>query len=54
MTSAFSTNDTECLNRETDHGLAVGDLNEIWNVQRLDECVKWINLYQFGKVSVHF
>lgn len=51
MTSAFSTNDTECLSRDTEHQIDIENIDEIWNEQRLNECVKWINTYQYDKVS---
>lgn len=52
MTSAFSTNDTECLSRDAEHELDVESLDEIWSEQRLSECVKWINTHQFDKVCI--
>lgn len=51
MTSAFSTNDTECLNRPTIQDLDVKNLDEIWNEQRLTECIEWISAHQFERVS---
>lgn len=52
MTSAFSTNDTENVSRQTEHVISVGNLNEIWDEHRLDECVKWIELGECKKVSI--
>lgn len=52
MTSAFSTNDTECLSRSTEHQLAVESLEEIWNQQRLSECVNWLNEHHYDKVCI--
>lgn len=52
MTSAFSSNDTECLSRDTEHEIDVEGIEDIWDEQRLDECVKWINTNQFAKVSI--
>lgn len=52
MTSAFSSNDTDCLNRVTEHEIDVENIDEIWDERRLDECVKWINSHQYDKVSV--
>lgn len=54
MSSAFSTADTECLSRDTEHELNVDSLDEIWTEQRLSECVKWINTHQFQKVCIVF
>lgn len=53
MTSAFSTNDAECLARETEHSVhdAV-DFEQIWDKQRLAECIKFIHSHQFNKVSI--
>lgn len=50
MTSAFSSNDTECLSRNTEHEINIENLYEIWDEQRLNECVKWINTQQYDKV----
>lgn len=52
MTSAFSTSDAECLNRNTEHDIEIIHLEEIWNDERLDECVSWIKENQFQKVSL--
>lgn len=52
MTSAFSSNDTECLSRDTEHEIDVENIDEIWDENRLGECIKWINAHQFDKVSV--
>lgn len=53
MTSAFSSSDTECLSRNTEHEIDIENLNEIWNEQRLNECVNWINTHQFEKVCLY-
>lgn len=50
MASTFSTNDTECLGRATEHELEINSLDDIWNDQRLNECVLWIKENQFQKV----
>lgn len=52
MSSAFSTNDADNLNRQTEHVNRVENLNEIWNKQRLDECIKWIDSHQYENVSI--
>lgn len=55
MTSAFSTNDTECLNRETEHNIhAAANFDQIWDKQRQNECVQFIDSHQFNKVSIPF
>lgn len=55
MSSAFSTNDTECLNRETEHSIHdAADFQQIWDKQRLKECVQFIDSHQFNKVSIPF
>lgn len=58
MSSAFSTSDTECLNRETEHSVydAAADFDQIWDKQRLNQCVQFIDSHQFHKVSnsIHF
>lgn len=51
MTSAFSTN-AECLSRLTEHDIDIINLEEIWNDERLDECVLWIKEKHFQKVSL--
>lgn len=51
MTSAFNSNDAECINRDTEHEIEVKCLDEIWNSQRLNECTTWIDCNQFKKVS---
>lgn len=51
MTSAFSTNDVECMSRETEHEVDVETIDEIWDEQILNKCVKWIKTHQFDKVS---
>lgn len=58
MSSTFSTNVTECLNRETEqsaYGAAI-DFEQIWDKNRLNECVQFIDSKQCNKVSIalHF
>lgn len=56
MSSAFSTSDTECLNRETEqnvHG-AAAELEQIWDKHRLNECVQFIDSNECNKVSFKF
>lgn len=53
MASAFSTNDAECLNRNTEHNIDIINLHEIWNDERLNECVSWIRENHFQKVSFY-
>lgn len=52
MTSAFSTSDGECLNRNTMHDIDIINLEDIWNDERLNECVSWIRENHFQKVSI--
>ena len=55
MSSAFSTNDTECLNRETEHNVHdATEFEQIWDQQRLNDCIQFINSQQFNKVSISF
>lgn len=53
MTSAFSTNDAECLSREAEHEINISSIDEIWNENRLNECVLWIKENQFQKVRTN-
>lgn len=54
MSSAFSTSDTECLNRETEHSVhdAAADFDQIWDKQRLNECLRFIDSHQCNKASI--
>lgn len=54
MSSAFSTSDTECLNRETEHSVhdAAANFDQIWDKQRLNECLQFIDSHQCNKASI--
>lgn len=52
MTSAFSTNDTECLSREIEQNYDVKEFKQIWSESRLDECSRWIQKNNFTKVCL--
>lgn len=54
MSSTFSSEVTECLNRETEqsaHGAAI-EFEQIWDKHRLNECVQFIDSKKFNKVSI--
>lgn len=53
MTSAFSTNDTECLNRDIEHSIHdAANFEQIWDKQRLNDCLQFVDSYEFSKVSI--
>lgn len=51
MSSAFSSNDADCVTRGLD--LPISEITEehIWDGVRLNECVQWIKLHSFAKVK---
>lgn len=51
MTSAFSSNDSECITRDVEASNSESLLDEIWNETRLSECTEWINKHDFKKVN---
>lgn len=52
MTSAFSSNDSECIGRDVNVTNTIDELEVIWNDVRLNDCVAWISKNGFKKVSV--
>lgn len=51
MTSAFNSNEADCINRSTDAEAQINSIDEIWNADRLNECKTWIETNQYKKVN---
>lgn len=51
MTSAFNSNEEDCINRATDVEAQIGSIAEIWDTARLAECKTWIETGDYKKVS---
>lgn len=52
MTSAFSSNDSECIARDVETKHSVNELENIWNDIRLGECAAWITRNNYKKVFI--
>lgn len=50
MTSAFSSNDAEVIERDTDTVVGGQLIQEIWNETRCCECSTWIKENNFKRV----
>lgn len=51
MTSAFSSNDVEVIERNVDAIIEGQSIEEIWNEVRCSECSAWIAKNNFKKVN---
>ncbi|KAJ6634959.1 2-(3-amino-3-carboxypropyl)histidine synthase subunit 2 [Pseudolycoriella hygida] len=54
MTSAFSSNDSDVIERNVDTVTQEQSLPEIWNEARCSECSSWIKKNNFKKVCLQF
>lgn len=51
MSSAFSSNDADCVTRGVELPISEITKEHIWNDLRMEECVQWIKLHSFARVQ---
>lgn len=51
MSSAFSSNDADCVARSLDQPISNIVDEQIWDECRLNECVQWIEKHSFARVK---
>lgn len=52
MSSAFSSNDADCVARSLDQPISDIVEERIWDNSRLNECAQWIQKHSFARVKV--